>query len=223
MKRLHQIGILILCSVLALGCSMLEKQKITIHGEIKNLGSSQLLITYYKEKDVVTSHTVYSNQSGKFDFKIESYDEITPIKIYFVNKKCWTTLFARPGDKVCIKGDINMVDMLNITGGTVNNDLNRFKKQIHRLYLARLAILNGKYISKKETEEHLAQINLILKRIAKEFIKDNPSSVASVVLIQDFFYQDYDPSTKDLLNLLTGEAKDYHLTKRIREGIQSWK
>jgi len=110
MKRVHQLFFIVFCSILACGCSILEKQKISIHGEIENLGRSQLLITYYKEKDVVTSHSVYSNHSGKFDFKIESYDEITSIKIYFVNKKCWTTLFARPGDNVNIKGNIEMVD-----------------------------------------------------------------------------------------------------------------
>jgi len=222
MKNVHRIFLLVICSVLAFGCSTPDEQKISVHGDIDNLGQSQLLVTYYKEKDVISSHSVYSNHSGKFDLKIDAYDEITPIRIYFVNKKCWTTLFARPGDNVNIKGNIDMVDMLIITGGTVNNDLNRFKKQIRRLYLARLAILNGKYANKEESAEHLAQINLILKRLAKEFIKDNPSSVASVVLIQDFFYQDYDTCTKDLLNLLKGDAKDYYLTKQIREGILRW-
>ena len=222
MKNAHQISLLILCSVLAFGCSTPDEQKISVHGDIDNLGQSQLLVTYYQEKDVITSHSVYSNHSGKFDLKIDSYNEITPVRIYFVNKKCWTTLFARPGDNVSIKGNIDMVDMLIITGGTVNNDLNRFKKQIRRLYLARLAILNGKYTNKEESAEHLAQINLILKRIAKEFIKDNPSSVASVVLIQDFFYQDYDTCTKDLLNLLKGDAKAYYLAKQIREGLLRW-
>jgi len=208
--------------MLALSCKAPEAEKVSIHGEIKDLGSSTLCISYYNQENILAFDTVSSSNSGKFDFKVKSYVEITPITIYFSEKKCWTTLFAKSGDRVAIKGDIKMVDLLNISGGIVNDDLSRYKKQIKKLYLNRLAILDGKFTTADEKEEQLAEINLLLKRVAKEYIKDNPSSIASVVLIQDFFYQDYDPSTKDLLDLLQGDAKEFHLTTRIREGIQSW-
>ena len=222
MNRRLQAFLIILCSILAFGCTAPEKRMVSIHGEIRNLSKSALYVRYYMDENVLAFDTVYSTNSGKFDFKIDSYDEITPVTIYFAEKKCWTTLFAQPGDHVTIKGDINLVDMLNISGGMVNDDLSKYKKQISKLYLDRFAILKGKYTTVEESEERLAEINLLLKRSAKEYIKEHPASIASVVLIQDFFYQDYDPSTKELLSLLEGDAKYFHLTTRIREGVQDW-
>lgn len=222
MNRGLQCFLSIVCCILMLGCSVPEKHKVSVHGEIKNLGVSSLCISYFNEGNELAHDTVYASQSGKFDFKIHPYDEISPVTIYFSGKKCWTTLFAQPGDHVNIKGNINQVDLLNISGGIVNNDLSKYKKQIRKLYLDRFSILSGKYTTVEESEERLAEINLLLKRSAKEYIKDHPSAIASVVLIQDFFYQDYDPCTKELLNLLEGDAKYFHLTTRIREGIQEW-
>jgi len=207
---------------MAFGCIAPEKKKVSVRGDIDNLGFSTLYISYFNKDKILAYDTVYSSRSGKFEFKVDSYDKITPVTIYFAQKKCWTTLFAAPGDRISIKGNIQMVDLLFISGGVVNNDLNRFKKQIQKLYITRQAILNGKYPTSDEKEQHLAEINLLLKRSAKEFIKENPDAIASVVLIQDFFYQEYDPITKDLLNLLVGEAQAFHLTQRIREGMKEW-
>jgi len=222
MNRKLILPLITLCCMMAWSCKAPVAEKVSVHGEIKDLGTSTLCISYYNQENILAFDTVSSSRSGKFDFKVESYDEITPVTIYFSEKKCWTTLFAKPGDHVTMKGDIQLVDLLNISGGKVNDDLSRYKKQIKRLYLNRLAILDGQFTTSDEKDEHLAEINLLLKRTAKEYIKDNPSSIASVVLIQDFFYQDYDPSTKALLDLLQEDAKDFHLTTRIREGIQSW-
>jgi len=222
MNRKLYIPFLIACCMMAFGCIAPEKKKVSVRGDIDNLGFSTLYISYFNKDKILAYDTVYSSRSGKFEFKVDSYDKITPVTIYFAQKKCWTTLFAEPGDRIAIKGNIQMVDLLYISGGVVNNDLNRFKKQIQKLYMTRQAILNGKYPTSDEKEQHLAEINLLLKRSAKEFIKDNPDAIASVVLIQDFFYQEYDPITKDLLNLLEGEAQESHLTQRIREGIKEW-
>jgi hypothetical protein len=222
MNRKLQMPFFILCCIIAFGCTAPEKSKVSVHGEIQNLGHSKLCISYYNQNQALAYDTVYSANSGKFDFKINTYNEITPVTIYFSDKKCWTTLFAQSGDHINIRGNIQMVDLLNISGGVVNDDLSRYKKQIKNLYLKRIAVMNGKNETADEKEEHLAEINLSLKRSAKEYIKENPDAIASVVLIQDFFYQDYDPSTKELLNLLEGDAKSFHLTIRIRDGIQGW-
>ena len=214
---------LCLC-LLTVSCSKSDNNQVIVHGNIDHLGKSELYISYYKAKDLLAFDTIRSSESGKFDFKLESFDEISPITIYFHDNNCWTTLFAKAGDDITISGDIEMVDLLNISGGPVNDDLNRFKKQIRSLYVERQQILEGKYSNSSgvETETRLAEINLALKRKAKEFIISNPSSVASVVLIQDFFYQDYDPSTTELLDILEGDASTFHMTAKIREEIKKW-
>ena len=222
MNRKPNVFLVIVCLLIAYGCSAPNKNKVSVQGEIKHLEHSPLYISYYNVDNIIAYDTVYSTPSGKFEFKIDTYNEITPVTIYFSEKKCWTTLFAKPGDIVKVKGDINLVDMLNISGGIVNDELSQYKKQIRKLYMDRFAILNGKYSTIEVSEEHLAEINLLLKRTAKEYIKGHPSSISSVILIQDFFYQDYDPITKNLLNLLEGDAKNFHLTIRIREGVNGW-
>jgi hypothetical protein len=223
MIRIFKVLVLVCVCFFATGCSLFVKKHVSVHGNISHLGKSELFISYYKGKDILAYDTVNTSESGKFEFKLESFEETTPVTIYFNDNDCWTTLFARSGDNISITGDINLVDLLEIKGGDVNNDLDCFKKQIRPLYQDRQEILNGKYKEGGEdTEVRLAEINLALKRKAKEFILDNPSSEASVVLIQDFFYQDYDPITKELVDILTGEAKNSHLTSRIREGMLNW-
>lgn len=220
-RKLHAF-LVILCCLIAFGCSTPENNKVSVRGDIKHLDSSPLFISYFSEEGILAYDTVFSSNSGKFEFNIHTYNEISPITIFFSKKKCWTTLFAQPGDNIRIKGDIHLVDMLNISGGVVNDELSQFKKQICKIYEERLAILQGKYHSAEESEERLAEINLQLKRSAKVYIKEHPSSISSVVLIQDFFYQDYDPSTKELLDILDSDARNSHLATRIREGIEGW-
>jgi hypothetical protein len=217
--------VLLTCCVLLFACHPMDRQWVNVTGEIRHLGRCELHISYYTDTHTLAYDTVYSNEAGKFNFKLPASDEITPITVYFKDHTCWTTLFAKAGDAIKITGDIRQVDLLHITGGKVNNDLTRFKEEIKPLYLERQAIIEGKYQrggDKGLVEVRLAEINLALKRKAKEFILANPASVASVVLIQDFFYQDYDPNTGELLNMLEGEAKDNRLTKRLKEGMLTW-
>ncbi len=209
-----------LCGLIAFSCVQQKDRRVTVQGAISHLGGSELYVTYTNAQFKRTIDTLHSSMSGKFRLKLRTCDDLIPITIYFTGKKCWTTLFAEPGDHILIHGNIESVDLLSVRGGEVNNDLNRFKTKIRELYQERLDILKGAYSRENSSEVRLAEINLQLKRSAKEFIKENPSSIASVVLIQDFFYQEYDPATTELLGLLTGKARICHLADKIREGIR---
>lgn len=203
-----------------MSCVQQKDRQVIVQGTINHLGESALYVSFTNAHYKRTIDTLQASMSGKFHLKIRTCKDLRPITIYFVRKKCWTTLFAEPGDRIIISGDIESVDLLSIRGGVVNNDLNRFKTQIRELYQERLDLLKGSYSKENATEVRLAEINLLLKRAAKEFIMDNPTSIASVVLIQDFFYQEYDPATIELLSLLSGEASNCHLANKIREGIR---
>jgi hypothetical protein len=211
-----------LICLMAISCAEMGNKRVDVEGEIRNLGASQIYVSYYKDIDVLAFDTIWSNESGKFNFKIRSTSQISPITLYFKNHKCWTTLFAAPGNRIRIRGDIQFVDLLDIRGGAVNDDLNLFKKRIRSLYMERLHLLTGNYATEQGTQQRLAEINLLLKNAAKEYIRENPHSIASVVLIQDFFYQEYDPITSDLLGLLQGEASNCPLAEKIREGLRHW-
>jgi len=210
-----------ICCITTMSCLQQKDRRITVKGAVSHLGSSDLYITYTNAQFKRCIDTIHSSMSGKFDLELRICEDLTPITIYFAANKCWTTLFAEPGDHITLRGNIEYVDLMTIHGGKVNNDLNRFKLQIRDLYKERLDLLKGSYSKENSTEVRLAEINLLLKRAAKDFIKENPTSVASVVLIQDFFYQDYDPTTLELLGLLTGEASNCHLADKIRESIHN--
>lgn len=211
---------LILCGFTTIGCMQQKDRRVSVQGAISHLGSSTLYVTYTNAALKRTVDTIHSTMGGKFNFKLCTSKNLTPVSIYFVGKKCWTTLFAEPGDHISIRGNIDYVDLLTIKGGHVNDDLNRFKLQIRDLYKERLDLLKGSYSRENSSEIRLAEINLLLKRAAKEFIKENPTAIASVVLIQDFFYQDYDTTTGDLLALLETPASTCPLADKLREGIR---
>jgi hypothetical protein len=208
--------------LIAISCADIGNKRVEVEGEIKNLGTSPIYVSYYKETEVLAFDTIYSSKSGKFHFKIQSTNQINPVTLYFKNKKCWTTLFAKPGDHISMHGDIQWVDLLDIRGGAVNNDLSCFKKRIRNLYIERLHLLTGDYATEQGAQQRIAEINLLLKNAAKEFIREKPQSIASVVLIQDFFYQEYDPLTRDLLGILEADASNCSLANKIREGILKW-
>lgn len=220
MRGIRMLLLIALCGFATMSCVRQNDRRVTVQGAVSQLGESVLYVTYTNTQYKRTIDTLQASNSGKFHLKLRTFDDLQPITIYFVRKKCWTTLFAEPGDRITISGNIEYVDLLTIRGGVVNNDLNRFKAKIRGLYQERLDLLKGYYAREKDTEVRLAEINLLLKRAAKEFIMENPTSVASVVLIQDFFYQEYDPATVELLSLLSGEASHSHLANKIREGIR---
>lgn len=220
MKGIRIFLLIAICCVTTLSCVQQKDRRVSVQGTVSHLRGMELYITYTNAHFKLAFDTIHSSLSGKFGFKLRTCNDLSPITITFAEKKCWTTLFAEPGDHITISGNIESVDLLSIRGGIVNNDLNRFKLQIRELYQERLDLLKGSYSKENSSEVRLAEINLLLKRAAKEFIAENPSSIASVVLIQDFFYQDYDPYTSDLLALLKGPASNCHLADKIRDGIQ---
>lgn len=223
MTRLTRLVCLLGMVLLVGACSSDKPGCVSVEGEIQHLGRSAICLSYYVGEHVLAYDTLYSNESGFFRFEVTGTDEINPITLYFQDFNYWTTIFAKGGDIIRITGDIELVDLLTITGGPVNDDLTRFKQDIHELYVERQRIIDGKYQQGGETVEvRLAEINLALKRKAKEFILEHPASFASLVLIQDFFYQDYDPNTGELLHLLEGEAKNNHLAERLEQGMAAW-
>jgi len=220
MRGIRFLFLIAFCGITAFSCVQRKDRQVTVQGAVSRLGSAELYITYMDTHFKRVIDTIQSSMSGKFSLKLRTCDDLAPINIYFASKKCWTTLFAEPGDHITLRGNIEYVDMLTIKGGLVNDDLNRFKMEIRDLYKERLDLLKGSYSSENSSEVRLAEINLRLKRAAKEFIMENPTSIASVVLIQDFFYQEYDPYTSDLITLLKEPASNCRLAIKIRDGIR---
>lgn len=218
--HLNRFLILMAICGLTLSCVQQNDRRVTVIGALSHLGESDLYVTYMDAQFHRIVDTTRTTMSGKFHLRFRTCGDLIPVTIYFAKKKCWTTLFAEPGDRIKLRGNIESVDLLTIRGGEVNNDLNRFKAKIRGLYQERLDLLRGSYSREHSSEVRLAEINLLLKRAAKDYIKENSSSIASVVLIQDFFYQDYDPYTTELLSLLTGKASNCSLADKIREGIR---
>ncbi len=211
-------GILLMTS-----CSSTDSRQVKVEGQVEHLGRTVIQVSYYIDDHTLGYDTIYTTESGKFKFQVLGTAEINPITLYFPDSKSWTTLFAKRGDIIHVSGDIESVDLMTIKGGEVNDDLTRFKREISALYVERQHIIEGKYQNGGQAiEQRLAEINLLLKRKAKEFIIENPSSVASVILIQDFFYQEYDPSTSELLSLLNSGARNSHIAQRLIQGMSEW-
>lgn len=224
MQKAFRLVIFVSICILTNACNVIVNKKATVTGEISHLGKSELYISQFKGDNKLICDTIYSSESGKFSFETRPLDSLTSINIYFNDNDCWTTLFVNAGDEISISGDMELVDLLEVKGGKVNDELNEFKNSIKNLYIERHDILIGKNDNSIENPElRLAEINLGLGRLAKDFIINHPSSIASVVIIQDFFYQEFDKNTVELLNILKSEAASYPLTLKMKEAAKKWK
>lgn len=224
MQKAFRLVLFVSICIFTNACNVIVSKKATVTGEISHLGKSELYISQFKGDNKLICDTIYSSESGKFSFETHPLDSLTSINIYFNDNDCWTTLFVNAGDEIRISGDMELVDLLEIKGGKVNDELNEFKNSIKNLYIERHDILSDKSNNGVDNPElRLAEINLELNRMAKDFVINQPSSIASVVIIQDFFYQEYDKNTAELLNILKSEAASYPLTIKMKEGIKKWK
>ncbi|MPM38362.1 Thiol-disulfide oxidoreductase ResA [bioreactor metagenome] len=201
--KLVEFSILIIISSLLFSCKN-NKNSIALKGDISNLENPEILISYFAD-DTLAIDTVMSDKHGKFIYK-NTIDTLTVFSLYFNNQSSSVMVFANPKDKISIKGDAQLSDLINVNGNEINDDLTQFKESNKELLQRRTLLLHN---LKEEKDSNLASNNRILANTdeiakinsfnqelalnAEEQVKKNPTKMSSLILINEFFANSENP------------------------------
>lgn len=170
--------------------------------------------------------TIRINKKGEFSFS-GMVDTLTVISLYFKESAASPYVLVDKGWKVKMNGDINFPDLIAAKGGDINNDLTKFKSENDELLKSRSELVkqkndqsatNSDTISSKQHVLELKNVNFELLNIASDYVKHNPTKIASVILINNFFKNEESlERLSTALDQLRGAAYDFPLAVQLRE------
>ncbi len=219
------IAFLIIFSFITTFFSCQKNNELLIKGKIHNLNSKYILLSHYKGDTIFMDTVQLSNGSFKKHIII---DTLTRFDIHFENASGGVSFYADKSDKIKISGDIKQPFFIEIKGNKINNDVTNFKNENHDLISQKIELIKdflpltkkapvfpNKYLSK------LNEIDNELTRNIEEFVKENPSSISSVVLINEFLSNSIDLSClKKLMAHLKGDALKFPLAQALQRNVE---
>jgi peroxiredoxin len=200
----------------------------TIHGNITGLGMTEI---YMVTQDSLTFRKdTIQTKNGKFKF-IASTDSLAPVVIYMENGSVWVTVWAQNGEKISLTGNANYPELITIKGGEVNNLLTDFKNENREIIKEKSDLKDKKSNNSQQLDDVSVEVNgaqfsskiknleQLLKMRSEDFVETHPTSIASLVLIQDYVLETEDASgIHSLLSLISGQAKE----TKLFEKLQTW-
>jgi len=220
------INILIL-SFFFFACNK-NNEEIVIKGELVNL-ESPFVIATYRLSDSIRVDTIEVDKKGRFSF-VQHLDTNSIVTFYFNEFHSSTVVYLEDGlNKVKLKGDAILPNLIQVKGGEINDDLSLFKQENEILLRQRnlMVLKTGddevdsiqslNLITEKEHIAHLNSLNHEIAQKVEDFIILNPKKISSVILINEFFKNDENPKNLDrVLDYLEGEALEYPLTENLK-------
>ncbi|MFT3995221.1 MAG: DUF4369 domain-containing protein [Dysgonomonas sp.] len=201
-----------------------------LKGTLKNVEGEYFYATR-EIQDSVIIDTILIDKDGKFSFE-GNIDTLSVIRLFFNENTKSTYFFADKGWDIKIDGDALYPDLIEIKGGDINDDLTAFKKENKDLLKKRAEILkvaekkviSNDNIADKDYVVELKNINFELSNIAAEYVKANPTKIASVMLINSFFKNESSiPRLDENLALLRGKAATFSMTGELKQFVSKVK
>jgi hypothetical protein len=226
-RHMHRFRIIILvCLIISSFNSCKDENNVTIKGELSNLDSPYVVVTHFST-DILTVDTLTIGKKGQFGYRT-FIDTLTTFTFYFNDYASSAVVFADKGEKITIKGDATLPDLIQVNGNEINDDLTLFKKENEALLKQRAELLNSMKMDRLENTNHgvlsenekivrLNSLNHELTQKAEDFIKKNPAKIASVILINNLFRDTENPTTLErVLGYLEGAALEFPLTEDLK-------
>jgi hypothetical protein len=179
--------------LLLTGCSK-GKEQFVVEGNV--VGATSPTVCFVTWLDATPKIDTVYIKGGKFQF-VASAETIKPVVIYFEKGTNWVTAWVENGDKIHLRGDVNDPEQIQICGNAINELLTDFK-QCH-----------------KDTPVEMLVADV------EAFVKANPSSIASLAVIQDYLLDNVSPETVgNCLALIQSPARENWLYTRLANFIQ---
>ncbi|MBU2650821.1 MAG: AhpC/TSA family protein [Bacteroidetes bacterium] len=213
--------IFIICLVLIIGgCSQeSDTGRTAISGKINGMQESKVLLTEMKPFHALRLDSLKTDRKGLFSFRLNT-EETGFYNLVFEDGSI-LTLIAGDGDKIDIKANANDIEGSYSVHGSEESDLLR-EYLMHTLKNKRKADSLGLiFESSKETpefhiirgllEQAYTKIYIDQQEYTRNFIQDHPSSMASLIALNNTF------GTNKVLD----EEYDLHLFEMVDIGLAS--
>jgi hypothetical protein len=221
--------IIVLCLLQLLLLSCKNETGVTIKGKISNLESPYILVSYISADTLAIETILVNNNRGRFTYNA-NIDTTTVVTLFLNDIQSSVVIFADKGERISVKGDAQIPDLIHIRGSEVNDELTSFKLQNEELLRQRRQLVLNlerfeEVVDSNKTTSHtmaeeMLRINTINQELtlrAEEFIEENPTKLSSVILINDFFTDsDNSEGLEHVLNLLRGDILLSQLTRRLK-------
>ena len=218
------LGLLLLLFV---SCS--NEEGVTIRGEIANLESPYILISFISADTLAIDTVVVDNHRGRFTYHAP-IDTATVVTLFLNDFQQSIVVFADKGDKLSVRGDAQLSDIIRITGNEINDELTAFKMKNENLLRQRQQLtaalqqfcqLDTNRITSYTMTEELLRLNILNRQLAQqaeEFIEENPTRFSSLILINDFFTDNDRPQTLErVLRVMEGDVLRTQLARRLQD------
>ena len=216
MKILYRFRLLLL-ALFVISCG--DKNTYILKGNIAGLKNPEIYILSSTSLHLDTIQT----KSGKFTYRGAS-PTVEPLVIYMDNGSVWITLWVQDGEKFSLTGDANYPEMMMVKGGEVNKLLSEFKTENLSLIKERCELRDnllarteqGGSTNNAQLTSQLKNTDRILKTQAQDFVETHPSSIAALVLIQDYILDiDNASDIQPFLDILTNDVKENPLYDKL--------
>lgn len=222
MRKYYIVIIYFIIFLIALSCN--KGDGTVIKGNISNVSESFILASYLSSDSlIIDTIPVYNS---KFNYNVD-IDTLIAFSLYMNEGS--TVVFADKGQTVTVKGDAQFPDLFKVNGNEINNDLTAFKSANQDLLKQRGQLLSNLHVvretdssrnnslSRREDISNLNLLNHELTLKAEEYIKENPTKMSSLILINNFFTNSDTPkSLERVLGYLEGEVVENNVAKRLQ-------
>ena len=210
-----------------------DDNKVIIEGEILNLTSTSIILSFHNNDSIVVDTILVDTSSldnkGKFSF-VQHIDTNRILTLYFDDFQFSTVIFLEKDvNKIRLRGDANLPDLIEVKGGEINDNISLFKKENETALKQRSLLISEidsknedsfnptNAISEKEQNALLNSLNHELAQKVEDFILLYPDKIASVILINEFFKNNENPKNLNrVLEYLKDDASEYPLTHKLK-------
>lgn len=218
--------LLVVCLLLVF-FSCKKEENIVIKGEIENLEYPYILASY-NSSDSLAIDTIEVKEKGKFNY-VSTIDTLTVVTLHFNNNNSSAVIFADKGQKLSVKGDAQLPDLIRVTGNPINDELTSFKIENETLLKQRGQLLVNlqqaaaadsavaRNLAINDENVKINALNHELTQKAEDYIKENPEKMSSLVLINDFFTNGENPQAlQRVLGYLKGDVTKTQIANRLK-------
>jgi hypothetical protein len=220
-------GILFFLVTLWMTLSCGSHEGTLIKGRIEHLDSAYLLATYLSSDSLVID-TIQVDGKGRFSYTTNP-DTLTAYSLYLDHFESAVVVFADRDERITVKGDASLPDLIAVRGNQVNDDLTLFKSENEDLLKQRALLLDNLSLSSeldsgnnysRSRQEELLKLNVLnheLSLRAEETIKANPAKMSSLILINSFFVRNDNPvALERVLGYMQGEVLQSELAVKLK-------